>query len=113
MSAANKKPVTEFNDLQNLEIEGSNYYTRYTKKFPPDKLWARKDEREVLAFIPGTIQKVMAKPGQKVDEGEPLLVLEAMKMRNVVTSHYQGTIKEVYVKEGDMVPKNFLLIEFE
>ena len=98
--------------LQSLEIEGTHYMTKFNKKFPP-KMWVRPDEKEVLAFIPGTIQKIMVKPGQTVNAGDSMIILEAMKMRNHVKSGINGVVKNIHVAEGDMVPKNYLIIEFE
>jgi biotin carboxyl carrier protein len=53
------------------------------------------------------------KPGQEVKEDDSLLILEAMKMENVITSPREGIIKSVEVKQADTVEKNALLIEFE
>jgi len=55
----------------------------------------------------------MAKEGDKVSAGTPLLILEAMKMRNEVLSPIDGVVKKIHVKEGEMVPKSFLLIEMD
>ena len=102
----------EGHDLQSLEIGGTEYITRYNKKFPPVKKWARPNEMEVLAFIPGTIQKIFVREGQRVEPGDDLLVLEAMKMRNQLKSAISGVIKQIYVKEGEQVPKHHLLIAY-
>ena len=113
MSKNNDKKVEPKQaDLQSLIIEGTGYMTNFNKKYPPKKLWTRPDEKQILAFIPGTIQNIMVKPGQSVTEGESLIILEAMKMRNHVKSPLNGVIKNVFVKEGEMVSKNFLIIEF-
>lgn len=98
--------------LEPLQIGSAIYDTRITRKFRNRKKWARPDERLVLAFIPGTIQKIFVKNGMQVEMGEPLLILEAMKMRNEVLSPVGGVVTRVHVKEGDLVPKNHLLIEF-
>ena len=65
----------------------------------------------VTAFIPGTIQRIMVREGQKVSMGTPLLILEAMKMRNEVLSPVDGSVKKIHVREGEMVPKSHLLVE--
>jgi biotin carboxyl carrier protein len=54
----------------------------------------------------------MVKEGEEVTMGTPLLILEAMKMRNELLSPVNGVIRKIYVSEGDMVPKFHLLIEF-
>ena len=53
------------------------------------------------------------KPGQKVKKGEKMMVYEAMKMMNVITSPMDGIIKEVNVKVGEILPKGALLITFK
>jgi len=107
-----KKDVSDTNNLKTLTVHGTTYFTRYHKKYPPKKKWKRLNEKEVIAFIPGTIHEVLVKPGQTVESGDTLVVLEAMKMRNHVKSAIKGVIRKVHVSEGDRVPKNFLIIEF-
>jgi biotin carboxyl carrier protein len=50
------------------------------------------------------------KEGDKVKEGDILMHLEAMKMKNRVLSPFDGVVKKIYVKEGEIVPKNFLMV---
>lgn len=98
---------------ESLEIGNATYTTRLTAKFKNRELWQRPDEKKVEAFIPGTIQRIMAKEGQEVEVGTPLLILEAMKMRNEVLSPVSGVIKKIFVNEGEMVPKLHLLLEID
>jgi biotin carboxyl carrier protein len=67
----------------------------------------------VLAIMPGNIIRVMAEPGQHVEEGEPVCVLEAMKMENELHAHRSGTVRAVHVKPGDDVEKDQVLMEIE
>jgi len=67
----------------------------------------------VLAIMPGKIIRVMAEVGQQVEEGEPVCVLEAMKMENELHARQSGTVQVVYVKPGDDVEKDQVLIEIE
>ena len=57
----------------------------------------------VTAPLAGNIWKVHAVPGQAVQEGDVLLILEAMKMETEIRAHSAGTIGSVTVKEGDSV----------
>jgi oxaloacetate decarboxylase alpha subunit len=57
----------------------------------------------VAAMLAGNIFKVHVKPGDTIAEGEPLLVVEAMKMETVVSAPTSGTVTEVLVSEGDVV----------
>ncbi|MFH6768964.1 acetyl-CoA carboxylase biotin carboxyl carrier protein subunit [Gaetbulibacter aquiaggeris] len=67
----------------------------------------------IKAPMPGLILEINVTKGQKVKENDPLLILEAMKMENVLISPREGIIKSISVKKGDPVDKNALLIEFE
>lgn len=68
---------------------------------------------KVLAPMPGLILDILVDVGGEVNEGESILVLEAMKMENVLKSPTNGVVKSVKVVKGDNVEKNQLLIEFE
>lgn len=67
----------------------------------------------VLAIMPGKIIRVMVEPGQTVKEGEPVCVLEAMKMENELHATQSGTVKAVHVRPGDDVEKDQVLVEIE
>ena len=57
----------------------------------------------ITAALAGTVFKVLVKPGDVVNAGEPVAVLEAMKMENEVTAPQAGTVDVVFVREGDAV----------
>jgi biotin carboxyl carrier protein len=57
----------------------------------------------VLAIMPGKIVRVMVEAGQEVAEGEPVCVLEAMKMENEVKSPLSGAVVDLRVQPGDTV----------
>lgn len=67
----------------------------------------------VLAIMPGKIVRVMVEPGQQVQEGDPVCVLEAMKMENELHARKAGTVKAVHVRPGDDVEKDQVLVEIE
>lgn len=68
---------------------------------------------EVKAPMPGLVLDTQVEAGQSVGENETLIVLEAMKMENIILSPRSGVIKSVTVKKGDAVDKGQLLITFE
>lgn len=67
----------------------------------------------IYAPMPGLILDISVEEGQEVKEDEQLLVLEAMKMENIITSPRNGVIKKITVNQGDAVDKKQLLIEFQ
>ncbi|MEO0897947.1 MAG: biotin/lipoyl-containing protein [Bacteroidota bacterium] len=64
------------------------------------------------APMPGLIHSVSVEVGQEVLKGEPLLILEAMKMENVIKSPGDGVVKEILVQPKASVEKGELLISF-
>jgi acetyl/propionyl-CoA carboxylase alpha subunit len=71
------------------------------------------EQSTLTAPMPGTVIKVLASPGDKVEHRQTLLVLEAMKMETPVVSPYDGTVRAVHVAEGDQVAGGALLVELE
>lgn len=68
---------------------------------------------EVKAPMPGLVLRVMAEAGKTVKKGDPLLVLEAMKMENILKSSADAIVKKVSVVKGDKVEKNQVLLVIE
>lgn len=69
-------------------------------------------QSKVKAPMPGLVLEVFVSEGQEVTKDEPLLILEAMKMENVIKAPRDGQIKLVGVVKGNAIEKNTLLIEF-
>jgi biotin carboxyl carrier protein len=108
MEEENSKP-----EFKILELEGVKYKTTFNKKFLNRKPYAPVEPGKIAAFIPGTIKKLYVRRGRKVEEGDRLLILEAMKMQNVILAPFAGKIKAIHVKKNQMVSKGFLMIEME
>jgi len=100
----------EFIDFKYEEI---SYRTTLTKKFANRTSYTPPDPRKIVAFIPGTIIKVLVKEGQKVQKGDTLLVLQAMKMDNHLLASVNGKVKKIFVKQGEIVPKHHILVELK
>jgi pyruvate carboxylase subunit B len=64
----------------------------------------------IRAPMPGRITSILVKEGEAVETGTPLLILEAMKMQNELTSPTSGLVKSIHVREGDAVKKDSLLL---
>ena len=96
-----------------FELDGIKYKTVLPKKFLNRKKYEPENPKFVKAFIPGTIVKIFTRKGRKVEEGDNLLVLEAMKMQTIITADYPGKIKSINVKKGQMVSKGYVMIEMQ
>ncbi len=105
--------------MYNVKVNNANYNVSIAN--PLDlliddmgfELGASAHVSSIEAPMPGLILEVSITEGQDVKEGDPLLILEAMKMENVITSPREGTIKNVGVKQGEAVEKKHVLITFE
>jgi len=98
-------------ELQDFRVGDTIYRTKVTKSYLERKPYKAPNFKQSLAFIPGTIAEIFVKKGDKVKEGQIMMLLEAMKMKNQVKAPFNGVVKDVYVKEGQIIAKNFLMIE--
>jgi biotin carboxyl carrier protein len=96
---------------KSLIIDGTKYRTVLTRKYEKRKSWSKPEKNKVISFIPGTILIIYVKEGQCVMKGDDLLILEAMKMQNLIRSPLEGIIKSIKIKEGQRIPKGTLMIE--
>jgi biotin carboxyl carrier protein len=74
---------------------------------------AKKELKELKAPMPGLVLEFRVVPGDKVVEGDALVVLEAMKMENILKSPGEATVKSIEVTKGQAIEKNQVLITFE
>ncbi|TAI49296.1 acetyl-CoA carboxylase biotin carboxyl carrier protein subunit [Flagellimonas allohymeniacidonis] len=111
---------TDFNNRSYvLRVNGMEYHTSIENKL--DKLIdamgfasnGTKNITSIEAPMPGLILDISVKAGQEVAEDDQLLILEAMKMENIISSPRAGVIKEISVKKGEAVDKKQILLTFE
>ena len=95
-SIGSSSAVTEFHNMVQKDAESD-----------PSKFTAKE---RVAAPLSGTIWKVLVSPNQSINEGDTLLILEAMKMETEVKATSAGTVISVDVKEGDSVTVGQLLL---
>ena len=69
--------------------------------------------KDIAAPMPGLILDVVVNEGDEVEKGDKLLVLEAMKMENIIKSPGSGKIKSIVINKGDSVDSGQKLIHFE
>ena len=69
--------------------------------------------KEIKAPMPGMILEITVEEGQKVNEGDKILILEAMKMENSIVTQANSTIKKIHVSAGQAVDKGQVLVELD
>lgn len=102
-----------------LKIDGQPYTVAI--KEPIDQLLssmgldlkAMQKIEPVKAPMPGMVLKVLVEPGQQITKGDGLLILEAMKMENVLKATGPATVKAIKINERTAVEKGTILIELE
>ena len=97
---------------QLLELAAKDHYDILLEQMGMSATNAARASK-LKAPMPGKVLDVLIKTGQVVTKGEGLIILEAMKMENMLKAEQEGTIKSVNVSVGDVVEKNNILIEFE
>jgi biotin carboxyl carrier protein len=103
----NKKELVDF------AVTARKYKTYLTKKFINRTVYVAPNHDEIKSYIPGTVITVKVKVGQKVKEGETILIQEAMKMMNQIKMPRTGKIKEILVTEGQRIRKGDIMIVIE
>ncbi|NDV46886.1 acetyl-CoA carboxylase biotin carboxyl carrier protein subunit [Paludibacter sp. 221] len=98
-------------ELIDFAVTARKYKTLLTTKYKERKPWVNPNPYDIQSSIPGTIIKILVKEKQIVKEGEPILILEAMKMQNRIEMPFTARIKKINVSEGEKIPKEFLMIE--
>jgi len=94
-------------------VTARKYKTLLTTKYQNRKQWVNPSPYDVQSIIPGTILDVFVKEGEIVEEGAPILTLEAMKMINRIEMPFTARIKKINVEVGVRIPKDTLMIELE
>ena len=77
------------------------------------KLKAEDLSKKLISPMPGLIKTVDVKEGQKVKNGDQILIIEAMKMENILKSEKDCTVEKILVKSGDSVSTDEELIIFK
>ena len=102
-----------------IKVDGIKY--RFNVKDKYDELLhslgmdnlASKKVADLKAPMPGLVLEISVEGGQQVEKGDALLILEAMKMENVIKSPTTGVIKSIAINKGETVEKNQLILNFE
>ena len=101
-----------------IKVDGIKYYLNAKDKYDEllhslgmDNL-ATKKVSDLKAPMPGLVLEISVEVGQEVVKGDTLLILEAMKMENVIKSPTDGVIKSIAVNTAETVEKNQLILNF-
>ena len=109
-AAAKRLAIRVNNHLYQIEVE--DRYDLLLQKLGMEDL-AAAGVTELKAPMPGLVLSIEVEVGQELKQDEPLIVLEAMKMENVLKAPADVVVKSIGVEQGQAVEKNQLLIEFE
>lgn len=102
-----------------ISIDGEQYVvatqeiseTSKTKSATVSSL--KTEKKTITSKMPGKIVKVAVSAGNEVNEGQLLVIVEAMKMENQILASHKGKIKKVYVSQGKQINFGDSLVEFE
>jgi len=101
----------EKKETDKLVIDNTAYTTRLSPRFVTRKPYAPPVPGKIHSFIPGTVVEILVKAGDTVKEGDDVVILEAMKMKNRLKSHIDGKVVAVNAATGDRVTKGTVLVE--
>lgn len=67
--------------------------------------------KDLISSMPGLVLSILVEEGEGITEGQPLMILEAMKMENVLKANSDGVVQKITCSQGEAVEKRQLLIE--
>jgi pyruvate carboxylase subunit B len=114
-------PAPEMPSAMEVEVDGEVYSVRIVSvggtavvakagAAPPGKAPKGEIEGGIRSNMQGMVLKVLVRVGEAVKKGDPLMVLEAMKMENPITSPRDGKVTEIFVDTGDVVASGDVLL---
>lgn len=96
-----------------IKTESGEFKTTLNKMHKTRKPWKAQSQNEILSFMPGTVETIKVKVGDKVKKGDSLMTFRAMKMSNNILSPVDGKVKSINVKADDNIPKDEVMIVIE
>jgi len=108
-----KKLKIDYSKYDIIIVDETEYKTTLHSKYVNRSQYQKPDPRKIMSVIPGTIIKILVEPGQQIEPGEPIVILEAMKMMNKILLPLGGVVKRFNVTQGQVIPKKFLIAELE
>ena len=111
IQAKQNKYEIQFNDISYSFTIETPFSLKRKKYLSKER--GKSDKEKVIAPMPGKIVEVLVREGAEISRGEPLLVLEAMKMQNEIVSPVDGTITEVSARPNTNVMKDDVMVEIK
>jgi len=113
-----KQPINPTSSLKKVHVEAPKPVARPAAPVAAPAAAAPKPAATgagspIKAPLPGTITELKVNVGDKVSQGDVVLVLEAMKMQNNIESEYSGTVSSIAVKQGETVMEGAVLLTIE
>ena len=111
--------ISEEDKIAKVKINGSEYNVSLRDKYDllletmGMNLLSHKNEVTLKAPMPGLVLDIMIEIGDHVTKGDSLVILEAMKMENIIKSSGDFVIKSIEIESGSKVDKNQILLTFE
>jgi biotin carboxyl carrier protein len=113
----NKRPILAIVDGETFEVQPE---TELGALVSPEPVSVKTTEsttqvisgKTLLAPLPGTVTEIFVLPGAQVETGQPVCVIEAMKMKNTIRASRSGTIASVPISPGQSVKHKQVLVEF-
>jgi biotin carboxyl carrier protein len=113
----NKRPILAVVDGETFEVQPETEFGA-SPSFEPAAVKTRESipqpvsGKTLLAPLPGTVTQIFVLPGAHVETGQPVCVIEAMKMKNTIRADREGTIASVPISPGQSVKHKQVLVEF-
>ena len=113
----NKRPVIAIVDGETFEIHpetelGASSSFEPAPVKPTLSTSQNNSDKTLPAPLPGTVTEIFVLPGAQVEIGQPICTIEAMKMKNTIRAHRNGTVASVLVNPGQSVKHKQALVEF-
>lgn len=113
----NKRPIVAIVDGEKFEIHPE---TELGAPLPSEPVPFKRKESSalpvsgnaMLAPLPGTVTEIFVLPGARVEAGQPVCVIEAMKMKNTIRADRNGTVANVPISPGQSVKHRQVLVDF-
>ena len=102
--------VSDVGRSREVTIEGIKYV--YFRGYRPST-GESTQENALITKMPGKVIRVLVEEGESVNLGQPLLIVEAMKMENEIRSNKEGIVSKIHIKENQTIESGVLMLEID